>query len=222
MKNNSRKLPGTVQKATPNLKGFDTDTVVSASQANYFKRIGYSFCIRYLSLANGQQSGDLSFNEANDILKEGLALSAVQHVDSAGWTPTKSLGTIYGKNAASNAISVGLPLGMNLWCDLEGIATGTLSQNVIDYCNAWYSAVQKGGYIPGIYVGANSILSGSQLYEDLEFQHYWKSSSSVPAISNRGYQLVQSLENKNSDNLRIDTDTTQNDELGDSMVWLMI
>lgn len=221
MKNENLQLPGTVQKANPNLKGFDADTVVSASQAAYFNSNGYSFCIRYLSLGNGQQSGDLSYNEACNILNAGLALSAVQHVRNAGWNPSASLGNTYGENAASNASSIGLLSGMNIWCDLEGVASGTPAQNVIDYCNAWYNAVYDAGFIPGIYVGANCILNGNQLY-DLKFQHYWKSLSNVPSVPQRGYQLIQSLEQSLIDGLSIDNDLTQNDEKGDSMLWLKV
>lgn len=214
-------LPGTVQLAAPGLKGFDTNTVVTATQANEFKNGGYAFCIRYLSIGVGQNSGDLSYNEAKTILDAGLALSAVQHVLNEGWTPTTELGTNYGTNAVANASSIGLPAGMNLWCDLEGIASGTPAQQVIDYCNAWYTAVFDGGFIPGIYVGADCILSGNQLYSDLKFQHYWQSLSTVPAIPNRGYQLIQQM-GSTIYGLSIDNDTTQNDEQGDSMIWLKI
>lgn len=215
-------LPGTIQQAAPGLKGFDTNTVVTSAQASAFKADGFSFCIRYLSRNQGQNAGDLSFNEAKIILEAGLALSAVQHVLAAGWNPTAALGNTYGTNAAANASSIGLPAGMNLWCDLEGIATGTPAQQVIDYCNAWYAAVLAGGFVPGIYVGANCILSGNQLYANLKFQHYWQSLSRVPAIPNRGYQMIQSLQNSPIHGLSIDNDTTQNDEQGDSMIWLKI
>lgn len=221
MKNNSQELPGTVTKALPNLKGFDTDTIVTLDKAKSFKKNGYSFCIRYLSRGNKQQQGDLSFNEAVDILDAGLALSAVQHVPEQGWKPTAELGQEYGKNAASNANAIGLPKGMNIWCDLEGVSTSETSQNVIEYCNAWYDAVHKAGYVPGIYVGYNCKLSGQELYYDLRFKHYWKSMSSVPPIQNRGYQLIQSL-NTVVNGINIDLDTTKDDNYGNAVLWLKI
>lgn len=213
-------LPGTVQHAAPGLKGFDTNTVLNATQASEFVKSGYAFCFRYLSRGNGQQSGDLSYNEALTILNAGLALGAVQHVSMPGWTPSQSLGTQYGTNAASNAASIGLPKGMNLWMDLEGIAAGTSAQTVIDYANAWYDAVAAAGYIPGIYVGADCILTGDQLYNNLKYQHYWKSLSRVPAIPHRGYQLIQSYTPEPVCGVSIDTDTTQNDEQGGAIVLL--
>lgn len=214
-------LPGTVQQATPNLKGFDTDTVLTAQQAAAFKSSGYAFCVRYLARNNGQGSDDLSYNEAKSILDAGLALSAVQHVPSPGWTPTAALGTTYGTNAAANAASIGLPQGMNLWCDLEGVAAGTPTQQVIDYSNAWYDAVHAAGYVPGIYVGASCMLTGNQLYQNLRFQHYWKSLSNVPAIPNRGYQLIQTM-GSTVNGVSTDNDSTQDDLLGGAVLWLKL
>lgn len=214
------KLPGTVLAAANGLKGFDADTVITANAAAEFTSNGYAFCVRYLSRSNGQQQGDLSYNEALDILNGGLALMAVQHVAPSGWQPNASLGTEYGTYAADNALSIGLPTQMNIWCDLEGIAEGVAAQDVIDYCNAWYAAVEKVGYVPGLYVGASCILDGQQLY-DLPFQHYWKSLSNVPAIPNRGYQLVQHA-SETVNGIGIDPDTTQTDEEGGTALWLKI
>jgi hypothetical protein len=217
----STTLPGTVKSAAPGLLGFDADTVISAAAAQQFKQNGYSFCARYLSLGNGQNAGDLSNAEATSIINAGLALIAVQHVRAEGWVPAAALGSTYGNNAASNAASVGLPKGMNIWCDLEGIATGTAAQNVIDYCQAWYAAVNAAGYVPGLYVGANCILTGAQLY-DLSFQHYWKSLSTVPEIPNRGYQLVQKWFPQAEFGIGIDQDTTQTDHKGGTVLWVAL
>ncbi|CAL2084912.1 DUF1906 domain-containing protein [Tenacibaculum sp. 190524A02b] len=216
-----QQLPGKVTKAPAGLRGFDSDTIISKDTAVKFKEDGYSFCFRYLSRGKGQHDGDLSFQEANDILNSGLALSAVQHVSNPGWVPTGSLGTTYGENAAYNATSIGLPKGMNIWCDLEGIATGTTSDDVIAYCNAWYDAVYKAKYIPGIYVGANAVLDSQQLYWDLKFQHFWKSMSNVPNVANRGYQMIQSYQPNLINGIGIDEDTTQDDDKGDSVLWLV-
>lgn len=213
-------LPGTVQPAAANLKGFDTAGTLNANEVQQFVQGGYAFCLRYLSRGNGQNAGDLSFNEAKTILDGGLALGAVQHVLSAGWTPTKQLGTEYGTNAASNAKSIGLPGGMNLWLDLEGVNSVTPDQQVIDYCNAWYDAVLAGGFVPGIYVGAGCGLSGSQLYNNLKFQHYWKSMSNVPDIPNRGYQMIQGFVKDPVYGVGIDSDKTQTDAKGGTVLWL--
>ena len=80
-------LPGQIEGALSSAPGFDSDTVVTAAVAQQFFGEGYKFCVRYLSL--GQQSpGDLSAQEAMDILNSGLALMPVQHVRAAGWSPS--------------------------------------------------------------------------------------------------------------------------------------
>lgn len=215
------RLTGHVLAAPSGCRGFDADSVISASVAEQFVSQGYTFCVRYLSLGAGQDEGDLSKNEAQDILQAGLALMAVQHVEDPGWSPSQSSGQTNGANAAKNALSIGLPQGLNVWCDLEGIDGNIGSQEVIDYCTAWYSAVSAAGYVPGLYVGANAILNGQQLY-DLPFQHYWQSCSEVPDVAVRGYQMVQSFVPATVNGISIDEDITQTDEQGGQALWLKL
>lgn len=143
-------LPGTIQPAPSGTLGFDTDTVVTSTVALQFVQQGYRFCVRYLSLGSGEASGDLTPEEASSILSAGLALMPVQHVMSAGWKPSGNLGGQNGANAATNALAVGFPAGVNVWCDLEGVSSSATAQQVIDYCSSWFTAVSAGGYVPGL------------------------------------------------------------------------
>jgi len=213
-------LQGNVQVAPDGSLGFDADSVVTLAVAQQFATQGYTFCLRYLSLSDGQHHKDLSTNEANDILAAGLALMPVQHVAASPWSPTAALGQTNGANAASNAAAIGFPPGVNVWCDLEGVAAGTDAADVIAYCNAWFGAVSSAGYVPGLYVGANAILSGQQLY-DLAVEHYWKSESIVPALPVRGYQMVQKMVHGNVNGIGIDSNTINADNKGGSPIWLI-
>ena len=213
-------LPGTTGSAPAGLSGIDTDTKLDTTHIQEFASAGYKFIIRYISLSYpGYTSGDLDYYEALNILDAGLGLMPVQHTRQPYWTPTPTMGTTDGENARANAYYVGFPAHVNVWLDLEGITPGTSASTVIDYCNNWYDAVAAWGYIPGIYVGANSILTGDQLYYDLKFGHYWKSLSSVPTPSVRGYQMIQSAAQPYY-NVSIDRDTTQTDSLGGQVQWL--
>lgn len=204
---------GLVMPASPYLAGFDTDTPLTAAAAQaYFER-GYRFCLRYISLG-AEQAGDLSSQELAAILASGLAFMPVQHVERVGWQPSAALGSVRGQAAAGDAQAVGLPAGVNLWLDLEGVADGTAATDVSQYCQSWFAAVAQAGYLPGLYVGGNCGLSGTQLYE-LPFQHYWHSASIVPALPQRGYQMSQKL----VDNL-IDADIVFSDQFGGTPVWL--
>jgi hypothetical protein len=211
-------LPGTVEDSLPSVPGFDSDTIITSTVAQQFYGGGYKFCLRYLSLAS-QSSQDLTTQEATDILNAGLALMPVQHVRKPGWSPNAPLGQQDGQNAVSNAQDVGFPAGVNVWCDLEGVGNSVAPQDVIDYCQAWYTAVNAAGFVPGIYVGYGSKLTGQQLF-DLSFQHYWRSQSTVPTIPERGYQLIQFLPSTTAFGIAIDLDITQTDGKGGKSQWL--
>lgn len=164
-------LPGTVQSAPAGAKGFDADTPIGSAAAHQFAARGYRFCLRYVGrLEMGR--GDLTGAEARDILGAGVALMVVQHVAEQGWSPSGALGTTYGVNAAAFARQVGVPGGVNVWLDLEGVSTSAAAGEVSAYCRSWYQQVSTAGYVPGIYVGWRPGLTGRQLY-DLPFQHYW-------------------------------------------------
>jgi len=214
-------LPGTVQEASAGLSGFDVNSFISATAAATFKNAGYAFCIRYIPRTANLIKGNLTHAEASGILNAGLALMPVQHVSLPGWIPNTNLGTVYGNYAATYARQiVGLPQGMNIWCDLEGVAQGTPAADVIAYCQAWYYAVHTAGYIPGIYVGYDTMLTAEQLYNDISFQHYWRAYNG-PQVATRGFQLIQKTE-KELNGITFDPDITHNDNFGDAVLWLSL
>jgi hypothetical protein len=212
-------LAGMVESAPSGLVGFDADTKLDLATAKLFRQSGYAFCLRYISL-DGEDSGDLDQDEAQAILSAGLALMPVQHVRYSGWMPDATLGTQTGKNAADNAIHVGFPVKVNIWLDLEGISSNATPDAVIAYCNSWFDAVAQADYLPGLYVGANSILDSQQLYSSLKFQHYWHSLSIVPNVAVRGYQLVQS-DGGTVHGIGIDKNLTQADAKQGQVQWLI-
>jgi len=166
-------------------------------------------------------SQDLTEQEATDILNSGLALMPVQHARKHGWSPNQTLGQKDGQEASANAETVGFPDRVSLWCDLEGVNRSAQAQDVIDYCEAWYEAVSAAGYIPGLYVGAEGLLNGRQLY-DLSFQHYWRSQSQVPDIPHRGYQVIQFGPSLQINGVWIDLDVALNDNQGGTAQWLRV
>jgi hypothetical protein len=212
-------LSGEVQAATAGTCGFDANTVITSGLAQQFFAQGWRFCVRYVS-RDPESPGDLSSQEASDILGAGLALMPVQHVRASGWSPSGDLGQQDGTAAAANAAAVGFPPAVNVWCDLEGVDPSTAAQAVIDYCQAWFTAVAAAGFLPGLYVGAQAILTGQQLI-DLPFQHYWRSQSNVPDLPNRGYQLMQLFPSITVNGIGIDVDVIQTDEEGGQAQWLV-
>jgi hypothetical protein len=215
-------LAGNIVPAPPGLHGFDANTVLTEANCRAARSLGFSFCLRYVSRLAQQPPGDLSAAEAAVILNAGLALMPVQHVARAGWTPSLALGTTNGQNAATHTRDIGFPPGVNVWLDLEGVSASASRQAVIDYCNAWFQEVENAGFAPGIYVGANAILSGDELFWQLRCKHYWKSGSKVPPIPQRGYQMIQKIiRGDEIDGVEIDRNLTQTDAMGGAVQWLV-
>jgi Domain of unknown function (DUF1906) len=138
----------------------------------------------------------------------------VQHVAGGGgfWQITDGLGTAWGTNAASNARNAGVLPGVTVWLDLEIIQEGTPHATIIQCCNDWFTAVSAGGFVPGLYVGANAWLGAQELY-GLNTQHYWRAAGNIPDVATRGYQVGQSLE-KAVNSLSICDDPINTDGLG--------
>lgn len=218
-------LTGAVQPAPAGVKGFDANTPISAGVAKAFHDAGYRFAVRYVGRTE-MKPNDLTAAEAQTILDAGLALMVVQHVLNPGWSPTGALGTEYGANAARFAQQIGIPAGVNVWCDLEGVSGGASSSDVAAYCNAWHDQVAAAGYAPGLYVGDSPGLSAQQLYSATKFQHYWGAynlnDDQVPAT--RGLQLRQHEGTGGTiggiSTETYDDDHTMTDALGGQVLWL--
>lgn len=212
-------LSGTVIEAPDGLRGFDCNQHLSTTQAKAFRDRGYRFCLRYVPrrVAN---PGDLSASEASGILQMGLALMVVQHVQRPGWLPTGDMGTEYGAFAAESCQEIGVPPGVTVWCDLEGVGSenphdGVDPRDVISFLNNWHNQVGSAGYTPGLYVGYDPDLTAEELGRSLYFEHYWGAynlnSDEVPTP--RGLQMRQDIEQVLS-GVRYDPDTIHSDRLG--------
>lgn len=213
-------LQGHIFTAPDNIRGFDANQRISSSAAAAFHQHGYRFCLRYVRRAQ-VNNHDLSTNEAQAILGAGLALMPVQHVESEkSWVPTPEKGTAFGRTGAKDCARIGIPPGVSVWCDLEGVALGTPAQDVIDYCNNWHAEVAAEGYVPGLYVGFRAGLNATQLFKALRFAHYWGAfnlnSDEVPIV--RKLQMKQAVR-KPADRvpgfgIAFQTDTIRTDALG--------
>jgi hypothetical protein len=154
-------------------RGFDANQHISAGMARAAVSWGYQFAVRYVRRAPVNPQ-DFTAGELATLLEAGLGVMAVQHVaDENHWRPTPTLGAAYGTVAASECQKIGLPRGVTVWCDLEGVAPGTTTADVIAYCNQWHDRVAEGGFEPGLYVGWHAGLTGQELYQRLRFARYW-------------------------------------------------
>ena len=202
-----------VKKAIPG-QYFDVDQILTSAESAEFVKAGYLGVVRYIPRTSALAAGNLTAGEMQDILEGGLALSVVQHCPEPNWLPTAALGTLYGSYAAQYAESTGLPKGMHLWLDLEMVNPAATVQNITEYCTNWFSEVQGGGYLGGLYVGWNTMLSSYQLYMNLPFRAYWRGYNADIAVATRGYQIKQSPQ-KVLSGINYDPDTISPDDIGD-------
>src|SRR2546423_12944124 len=114
-------LPGHVFTALDGVRGFDTAEPVSPKAAAAFHRQGYRFCVRYVRRDKPHASA-LTAKEAKSLLSAGLGLMLVQYVESdTSWIPSGPKGRANGAVAGSEAEKLGVPWGVTIWCDLEGV-----------------------------------------------------------------------------------------------------
>lgn len=213
-------LNGHVFTAPDGLRGIDCNQRLARTDAEAFYEKGFRFAVRYVRRST-KHSYDLSTGEATEILGAALGLMVVQHVADEGWSPNSGAGRLYGTTAALESEAVGVPPGVTVWCDLEGVSPSTPAKAIIDYCNNWHMAVSAAGYHPGLYVGWRCGLSAEQLHDDLRFTSYWSGynldSDQFPAI--RGVQMKQSAAKASDfipgfDHDTMDVDTIHTDKLG--------
>ncbi len=221
----SNNLPGKVEKAPSGSKGFDCNTPLTASTAAAFRKAGFAFALRYVprnfQTNPASPSGNITKAEAQTILDAGLALMIVQHVASSPWDPTGELGMTYGQFAVSNCQAIGLPRGVNIFLDLEGVRGGTNPQNVLDYAGTWADFVGDAGYVPGIYIGASCGITAGQIVT-LPFKQFWRSgSSSTPQIGAPGYSMQQTISaSLVLSGVAYDSDVISTDQNGGTPYWL--
>lgn len=194
----------------------DTDTVVTQTVASQLKNSGLHALIRYIPHLGNHGTGDISQQELEVILSAGLAFMPVQHVRPSGWQPTPNMGMGDAAWAINYMHKIGLPKGISVWSDMEGIGGG----DSIGYENAWAKEIKDAGYIPGTYVGPGWNITPYQLYHDLTVRAYWQSaSSSAPIPEIRGSQMFQHLPSKEA-GIWIDKDGIIEDSLGGLPIWL--
>ncbi len=203
------------------IRGFDCNVKLSYDKARELRQAGFDFAMRYVGRLK-QASFDIDKQELQDILRAGLAVGIVQHCPGKpGILPSKELGIEYGKNAALFSEQAGYKIGCIVYLDLEDVNADYKNRqtNIIAYCNAWHDEVKKAGYLPGIYIGFNTFLTGEQLYNKLKFTQYWKSFSNVPDVAVRGYSMFQKVQEVIC-GITLDTDEAMPDNKGDMPVFM--
>lgn len=194
-------------------RGFDTSAAVqSQTQAQQIFQANYVFAIRYVTLP-GNPTGvePLTTQEAGWLRTAGIAVGLVQPFRTQS-TITAAQGTTDGQSAAAQAQELGVPGGVVIWADVEGIDPSECP--IVQYLQSWAAAVSAGGYAPGVY---NAALQSSEFAQLTTINHYWQSGAGMEFAGNlgnpgRGYQILQlNPPDQMVADLAIDVDVAQKD-----------
>jgi hypothetical protein len=149
-------------------RGTDSVTLLTPTTAAALKSLGFDFSVQYL--------GTVGTNTVQAILNAGLAFMPVTYADRFD-----------GPGAAEQCARLGLPAGVTVWLDLEGIGPGLAPAAVIAQINAWAKGIDDRGYMPGLYVGAGCKLTSAEIYA-LNVVRYWRGQS---RLVDRNNDLVE-------------------------------
>lgn len=196
-----------VERARVGAVGFDCVTPITPREALALKAAGMSFAVRYL----GGIPGSLTTGERVGLEAAGLGVMAVTYADDFN-----------GSTAVLRAQAAGILPGVTVWLDVEGYHGD--SATLIAKINAWAGAVRAAGYDPGIYVGAQALLTSKQLY-DLAVDRYWHSMSRVVDVGGQlaepscGWCMLQLYPTIKVAGVDVDADVVQSDYEGRVPSW---
>lgn len=138
-------------------RGIDTTTPLTKDMCVFLKGAGYDFVVRYL--------GSLTAKEIETIHDAGLVFSCVTYAKA--WN---------GQQAIQHLSSLGVPRGATVFLDVEDVHSPKLT--LAGVITNWAKVVEAGGFDPGGYFGALSLLSSDEQYA-LPVRKYWHSCSRV-------------------------------------------
>jgi hypothetical protein len=149
------------QPLEPGLIGFDTVDIITrphlAPLVDWGKR--FRFACRYLD--------NLTRGELEAICAGIGPVLPVTYADR--FTP---------EEAIARATVLGIPKGVVLWLDVEGLAAATSIPDLIAKINRWADAVALAGWIPGGYFADRTLLTSAELYA-LRIVRYWRGAARI-------------------------------------------
>jgi len=184
--------------------GVDCVTILNAQRCQALKAAGIGWVMRY--------TDTLTVVELETIHGEGMGAGFVSYAPEGGWEPSSTLGTTGAMGAVAALRALGVPSGVTLFADLEGVSPTAPADDVMAWGDSRASMVKGSGYDPGVYVGAGAGLNAAQLYS-LGFDKYWRSLSDVPTPA-CGYVLTQAYKTTIIGGTEVDVDYPQYDWRG--------
>lgn len=114
--------------------------------------------------------GIINKERVDHLLKAGIGFLPVTLAGEYGDGPKDELGQL---------MALGVPMGTTVFLDLEGMkAFKAVHINLIAEIRQWADAINRAGYVAGLYVGVPQPLTSDELW-DLPVTRYWRGQGSV-------------------------------------------
>ena len=134
----------------PTCMGADTIQIFDSPRAASLKAASYS---GQPMVALGRYIEDVSQAELEVVTRAGWLVYFYMHVPEPGWTPNPSQGSLKGLAAAQKAQRIGVPAGVSLLPDMEGVSPAALSKVDAAYVRALAKPILDAGFTCPWYEG---------------------------------------------------------------------
>jgi len=183
----------------------DCVTALTDTSAAELRRAGVDGAIRYL--------GSVTVAEMGAITVAGLGVMVVTYADRFD-----------GSSALAELSAIGYPAGATVWLDVECLGAKLETSTIVGEINAWARVVASAGYVAGLYVGANALLTSAELTA-LLVTRYWRGMSRLVdragtlAEPAPGYCVSQLYPTTTIVGVSVDVDFAGQDWQGRSASW---
>jgi hypothetical protein len=154
------------------------------------RRQGFLGVVRYVPLPGNNPALDITANELEAILADGMGSWWVQHVRFPGWRPGACDAEADARHAVEFAKAAGYAPGTHGFADAEGMAASTTEAEAVAFYRAWTRVLVAEGFSAGMYAGYDDALTAVDLYELPDATSYW-SDMAKRKVAVRGTAVVQ-------------------------------
>jgi hypothetical protein len=197
---------------------------LTPSAITAIKSVGARVAFRY--------ANNLRLSELVMATDAGLGIGIVGESRPPGWNPTQATGQQDANVFLDRVHGVlALPTGLTLFDDIETPNSAADSNDLIAHVDNCSLALAQAGDIPGVYVGADALLSSYEWGVRPNIHAYWKAASLIVDRNGflvepqpRGWQIIQALPldmELSAAGPQVDIDLIQQDRRGSSpkVVW---
>ena len=209
----------TLARVPPGCRVVDTSSRTTSMLRAELRRLGYVGVVRTVPLPGNSPSLDISPEELDGILSDGMGSWWYQHPRYPGWRPGACDPEADALHAVQWAKAAGYVPGTHGFGDAEGMAAATTEAEAILYYRAWTHVLISEGFSAGMYAGYDDALTAVDLYELPDVTAYW-SDLANRRVAVRGTSVVQEAQITVL-GVPFDPNSVRSDAKGETPYWTL-